>query len=234
MFSFFCFYLHRKKMKKLEATKKELLHTTIRIMELDNKRIAKNIHDDIGSVLSLAKLNLDYIISETENQPIKKQVSEEVLPLIDQAIEDSKYITSDLLSVSIAKMGFEKAILNHCSLMAKTQGVSINCNFSGTKPSFSDLIEQKIYRVLKEVLANIIRHDNAQEININVLSVKETYSIHFKHNGKGISNEAIETLKKEAKGVGLTSIFNRLECLDASINYAVRPTPQIIIQIPLI
>lgn len=221
---------HRKKylkqqneLQRIEHEKEQnLLKAIIIAQEEERNRIARNLHDSVGAELSMLKLNFSqylYFMNDTE---IEKSKFKNELNNLDQTIETVSSVCKNLYPLTLQNYGliktFEDLIkrIDHIGL--------ITCEFE-TTISNGDLGDDydkllNLYRVFQEVLNNLIKHSACTYLKVHLTKKDGFLDLKIEHNGRLFTNENVEILLKQNKGIGLSSIQNRINLLKGSIDYA--------------
>jgi len=203
-------YKNEKELLLLEVNKKqkELTDRIIETQELERKKIADQLHDDIGSMLSLATLQvssaLDTIKSESSVLKLKK--AGDVLDSISQTVRN---ISHTLTPLAIEKYGFKNAITDLIESINSADKIKIEyiiIGFDTDEKQFLTM-QNDLYRIIKELLNNIIKHSGASHCLLQLIEDEDRISIIAEDNGIGM-HEKVE-LKN---GIGLANIT-------AKINY---------------
>lgn len=216
--------IHQKEMFDLKTQYEQtILQSQIEIQEQTFRNISQEIHDNIGQVLSLAKLNLNTIHPDTFTQKIS--LTEE---LLGKAINDLRDLSRSLHTEKIADIGLTDAIRHELALIEKTTQIhtSLSCENSDFQLSQEKTIIA--FRMIQEVLHNILKHSKATEVNVLLECKEDQCSILVKDNGKGFD---LKGLKKTDSGIGLKSIQQRCKFIDAVCNIETAPGNGTIIQI---
>ncbi len=108
-------------------------------------------------------------------------------------------------------------------------------NYNPEHLRFDKKIELQLFRICNEILTNIIKHSNSSEIDINITFTLNKLSISINYNGNGINDEDVKTILKTSEGLGLKSIYGRIQVLKGIINYFVTNTSEngVLISIPV-
>ncbi|SDM72878.1 Signal transduction histidine kinase [Daejeonella rubra] len=203
-------YKNEKEILLLEVNKKqkELTDRIIETQELERKKIADQLHDDISSLLSLASLQvssvLDNINSETSVLKLKK--AGKVLDSVSQTVRN---ISHTLTPLAIEKYGFKNAItdlIEGINSAEKIRVEHIMIGFDNAEKSFLTM-QNDIYRIIKELLNNIIKHSGASHCLLQLVEDEDRISIMVEDNGIGMQGNT-----RIKNGIGLANIT-------AKINY---------------
>jgi len=199
---------YQKKLKKLNS---ELIVTE----EKERKVIAGYLHDGIGQTLSIAHIKLTSILNNELSAKVKKTIKE-TSALIDSAITDSRLLTYDLSPPILYELGLIEAI--KWKLEQVHQKSNIIANFqSDTKTINIDTNRRiLIYRIVCELLLNVIKHANASEVSVEISKVRKKYYITIADNGKGFDFSEEVKLSKPGS-YGIFSIHERLDSINGSL-----------------
>jgi signal transduction histidine kinase len=223
---FVLFYQKRTLQNKALAEEKEknhqrqLVNTTIEITEIERKRIASNLHDDIGGIVNLVKLNIGKISRSTQNETIVKELSEQSSALLETTMENVRSISRDLAPPVLLRLGFEEGLMELCRYINNSGALKAGFNGSKEKLKLSSKTELQLYRIINEVINNIIKHDSADNLQMDIINYKDKFAVTIKHDGKGIDDTMLKELTEGSKGIGLKSIQSRASILNAKINYS--------------
>ncbi len=203
-----------------EAEKKfqnDLLDATIIASEKERELVAKNMHDDLGALTNVIKLNNNQLKNKLNNITVTLELIKANDELLLEINENIRAISNDLASPTLARFGFISAMNQLCSQIPNTLKVELNAEPENVR--FEKKEEIQLFRTCKEILTNILKHGNATLVNININFTNNQLSISIKHDGNGINNEDVKNILKTNKGLGLKSIYGRIQILGGTINY---------------
>lgn len=215
IFFFFVTYQKRLLRKQLELNqvksdqKDEILRNTIYAQEKERKRIAQDLHDEVGAMLSVVKLNVARIEKKTSEQK-PKELAGETKTYLDDVIMQVRRISRDLLPPALERFGLYYAIEELAKWVNKSDQILIQCKLSGEQSRFESKKELALFRIVQELLNNAIKHAEASAIYINVRFTSSYLAIAFSDNGKGFDVE-----EKKNEGLGLKNFESRTQILDA-------------------
>ncbi len=218
--------LHAKEMTDIKLQYEQtIVQSQLEIQEQTFRNISQEIHDNIGQVLSLAKLNLNTISTDSDGEKIK--LTEELLA---KAISDLRDLSKSLNSEKITDLGICEAIKQELTLITKT--TSLQTKFNCLQDDLFLTSEQTIivFRMIQEIFNNIIKHAKATELHVQINSGEDIASIIITDNGQGFE---IENLNKIETGIGLKSIKQRSRLLNATLNIQSTPGKGTSIEIEL-
>lgn len=200
--------------KRIEALKSDfertLLSTQLEIQEQTFQNISREIHDNIGLSLTLAKLNLNTIFW-TNLSNSKEKVTGSV-EFISKAIDDLSYISKTLNTDFIEENGLLHALELEIKKIRKLGIFEITYDVAGSPVYMKTQKELVIFRIIQEILNNSIKHAHATSLTILLNFFPEQVFIELSDNGKGFIDEG---LKMEAKkGTGLLNIVKRAALIE--------------------
>ena len=198
---------------------RRLLSAAIQVEEKERERIAKNIHDDVGTLLNVLKLNLNKISRNAKNEELTKNLSAENLLLLEESIQSIRGIAKDLVPPTLIKLGYIKALNELCKHINNSGQITITFLQNALETRLPEQTEVQLYRLTQELLNNIIKHTGAKEITIELKPVNSFYNLLIFHNGRGITTQQVNELSKEQKGLGLKNIQSRAQLINASVEY---------------
>ncbi len=203
--------LHQSEQKLLEMEKK-IMSSVIETEDRERKRFAMELHDGLGPLLSGTKLyvgELNYLSGKDKEKIIK-----EIKILIDQAIEDIRSISRNIMPDSFSENGLVKSLELFINKINPVKNIKIDfVNRLGDK-IFSKGFEIIVYRIITELINNSIKHSGAKTISIEFTTIKNQFVILYKDNGKGFD---VETTLEKSKGLGLKNIQDRIDSLGGFI-----------------
>jgi len=213
--------------------RQELLRAQLEIQEQTFKNISQEIHDNIGQVLSLARLHVN-----TMNPGDAKDVQEKIADsdgLIGKAIQDLRDLSKSLNTAFIADIGLLRAIEYELKLTKKVTAYETKLNIEGQPRPLPPQQELILFRIFQEVLNNIIKHAHASEIQLQLCYAKDYFALNIKDNGQGFNLNSNGQEGTAIKGIGLQNIQSRAQLINAQINIqsAVAQGTEVRIRLPL-
>jgi signal transduction histidine kinase len=213
---------------KAEAEyQRDLLKTTINSQEAERNRIAKELHDEIGAMLTTTKLYSGQINSDLKADALSA-VTDKMNLLFDDMIQNTRRISQDLRPVILDKLGLIEGIESLTDTINES-GI-IEVGFSHGAVEFTDKQKElNIYRIIQELLNNTLKHAAATEAQISLQEADEVCKLTYADNGKGIDHDKL----KKKKGIGIKNIESRVSILAGNIQYnPVKKGMQVEIEIP--
>lgn len=184
---------------------KNILNTSFRTQENERKRISEALHDSVSQLLYGIKLKLqDYKKSNKDND-----VYVELNSLLEQAVKEIRDISFELAPSILADFGLS-ITLEEMARRLSSKKLKIQIKVSGFKERLDLNKEVSIFRIIQELVNNVIKHAKASLLIIELIKKNKTLNINVSDNGKGFNNNTdLSTV-----GSGLPSIKNRLDLLN--------------------
>jgi two-component system, NarL family, sensor kinase len=225
---------HRLAMEKLrEQQQNQLIEAAVRSEETERHRIAETLHDEVGAILSSAKLHL-LGIKEMSLDEKDKKLYGKGKELLNDVIQKVRGISHNLHSNILKEFGLNEAIRHFLRKITEgtmlNSGTDLDDNYKTLNPD-NDI---SIYRMVQELINNIIKYTKATELKISSTLNGEELELEIFHNGDGLTQEQFETLRYQKQGLGLKNIQNRVILLKGNILFSREPGGyRIQIQIPV-
>lgn len=207
------------KIRELEqASQLTKLQASIDSQEDERNRISRDLHDELGLMLSTVKLHLKRISKRTDAEILP--VVEETNIAVDHAIHSVRSISHNLSPAVLQKFGLIRALHSLFENLEKTEAIQTTINITNTPKTWTFEQQLAIYRMVQELTNNIIKHANATQINLNGIESEQYFNFIIQDNGLSKKmNESI-TSTSQMKGIGLANIENRLSLLQGKISYS--------------
>lgn len=186
-----------------EEKQKETLKTIIETQETERMRISTAIHDSVGQLLYAINLNL-------QKSDLSDSFIEQAKKLIDQTIQETRNISFELSPSILADYGIAVA-LKEIIKRLQLPGLQFSLRLSGFGVRLQLISEVFIFRIIQELMNNIIKHSKATEGSIELKKKKNTVFIKVCDNGVGFKTSDMK------KGSGLFSIKNRLSLYNGTM-----------------
>ncbi len=205
-----------KQQKKIAAWEKSRIKAEIDTLENERKRIAGDLHDELGPMLSAIKLQVNHIEPEDETE---KLILEKSSAQIDEIIQRFREISYALLPNTLVRKGLLKAVEEFIGKMMESSSIKINFRYNEIF-SLSAENEINIYRIIQEITHNTLKHAGATQLDISFFKQGSELILQTKDDGAGF-NYAIESTA--ANGLGLLNLQSRVSVLNAQLNVNSEP-----------
>lgn len=205
-------YEHRKEQAQLHAKfSQTLLESQLEIQEQTLRHISTELHDNLGQVASLIKINLFTI--ELNNIDKARDKIENTKELTKQLLSDIKSLSVSLSSDRIAKTGLSQALETEIERLNKTGQFIATYTKAGSLPNLDNDKAIILYRMVQEVLNNMVKHSHAKKITVLLNSSEKFITLKLSDNGIGFSISE----KMNSGGAGLQNLQKRADLINASL-----------------
>jgi two-component system NarL family sensor kinase len=193
--------------QELNQKQKEQAVAVMETQEQERKRIAEDLHDSLGYLLSTVKLNLQ--ASSTD----PKKTAEESVKLLNQASKEIHDITFNLMPRTLEEEGLVPALRELAARTANAGAAKINLDLHDVEGMTLEKQTQfTIYRIIQEAVNNVFKYADAKEINIQLIKQDGQLTIMLEDDGKGFNVTEVK------KGRGLKNMMSRSEWLNGTLN----------------
>lgn len=208
-------------MKQLEAEKQEIyLNASIRFQEEERQRIAADLHDDAGPLLATARLYLnENLVNQERAQQLQSIFSAK--QIIDDAILLIRNISHSLMPPTLKNFGLESATTDLFQKLSGSGSINASARFHDYRERLKVEQELLIFRVIQELINNIIKHSNAGFIHLTQNATATHMYIRMHHDGKGIVQAEFDKLNHISHGLGLKNIASRVKVLKGRIFFEI-------------
>jgi two-component system, NarL family, sensor kinase len=205
LFISYIIYSVIKQQRKITIWQQARIAAEIQTLENERKRIASDLHDELGPLLSAVKMQINHLEPSDE---IETAVLEKSSKQIDGIIQRFREISYNLLPNTLVRKGFVKATYE---FIEKTKTLHpLIIKFNTTDFSLLPEAEISLYRVLQEIIQNTIKHARATFLKIDIIKNEKTILLTAQDDGIGFNYIEKSLL---AKGIGLLSLQSRVQLL---------------------
>jgi signal transduction histidine kinase len=192
------------------AYDQEILKSQIEVQNQTLQHIGQELHDNIGQLLSVAKINLN-VLEESNNS--EHEYIKQTNDIITQSINDLRALTKSLDGDFVHDFGLEESISHELQRIRKTKRFETEISVLGTKRKLGYETEIVLFRIVQEVLNNALKHSKAKNINITLHYFSTTFELSVKDNGKGFDTQNIKPEMMSSSGAGLRNMKKRMELI---------------------
>src|SRR6478672_7976913 len=204
-------------LQKMEQDQqKMLLNASIRLQEEERQRIAADLHDDAGPLLATARL---YLNENLVNQDKTTQLQSiyNAKQIIDDTIQLIRNISHSLMPPTLKNFGLESAVNDMFQKISGSGQINASSRFHEYKDRLKPEKELIVYRVLQELVNNILKHSNSSFIHLTQNMQNGACLLRLHHDGRGLVQTDFEKLNKSNIGLGLKNISSRLKVAQGNI-----------------
>ena len=223
---FVAFYQNRQVRHQLalnelrEAYRKELMEATFNGQEVERRRLARDLHDEIGTMLSVTKLSLNQLERKFANTPEDSLQVRKTRSLLDETMSNVRRISRDLVPTTLERFGLLAAI-EELTEKASGPDVTVLLEAPNSLERIAPAQELMFYRIAQELINNAIKHAAATLVEIQFLYLDDSVRMSVLDNGKGFDYD--ESVKDRRSGLGLRNIESRLSVVDGHVTFDVAP-----------
>ncbi len=192
--------------------KQELLAINIESAEAERINIAKDIHDEIGSIFSTLSLSINQLKPGTVIEP---EVFNSSNKLIEMGISSVRRIARSLAPFELELLGLKQALESHFETLTELSNLAINFHCSDDLERLKPTAELAIYRIMQELTSNCIKYAQADKVDISIVKKEDAIFITYCDDGAG--SDLLLNSKK--KGIGLKNIESRVLILDGTVQF---------------
>jgi two-component system NarL family sensor kinase len=201
--SYFIISIIRQQRRSVRLYKQSLL-TEITTLEKERSRMASDLHDEIGPLLSAIKLRIGSLdVSEADEEDVEKTNQQ-----IDNLIRRMREISFDQMPGSLIKKGLNAALSEFIDYCSKNSSVKISFQF--TEICLSQPQAINMYRIVQEIIHNTMKHAEASQLLIELRQEKDKVVLATRDDGKGFN---YDEKSSEARGLGLQNLLRRAEII---------------------
>ena len=207
----------RQKIQQLEEEKKLMgAKLLVEGQEDERKRIATELHDGLGVLLSATKMQFSTII---DRSPENKEVIEKAYRLLEQATGDVRKISHNMMPGLLTKLGFYEAVEDLFENIGDSQGLIATCTITGNQDRLAENKEIMLYRIVQEMTNNSLKHAEARNISLRIHVLQGMLELNYSDDGKGFDYRQ----KLESESMGLKSIQSRVNFLNGELAVESKP-----------
>lgn len=220
--------------KTLDLMKEQEVSTIKSYMEGQEKersRIAGDLHDRLGSLLSTVKLHLSSLEQNLHQNEEAQKSFDYVLSLIDTSVEEVRSVSRNLSKGVLTQFGLFAAVESMRDAINSANKIKMQVIQSGTETRLNPEVEISLFRIIQELITNVIRHAQTNEIFVQFVGSDDRLNIIVEDHGIGFNPDEIKS-----NGIGLSNLKKRVEEINGefSIDSELGEGTTIIIDIPYI
>lgn len=197
-------------LKESERELRQLASQLLTIQEKERRRVARELHDELGQALTVLKINLVAIEDKlAPDQQHLRASCENNLSYIDTVIENVRRLSWDLSPSSLEDLGLSAALGYLVDETCRNHDMQCDVVMDAIDHLFAPEIQINIYRIFQESLTNVVKHAMASLVSVNVTQENDKISFTIRDNGRGFNVKQAMSGKIAKKSLGLTAMNER-------------------------
>jgi signal transduction histidine kinase len=210
--------IQKNKLKAIEADHRlALLKAAVEASEKSQARIAKDLHDDLGALLSTVQLHVSQFGTTHSELPDVAEHTANVKELLSTGVGSVRRIVNDLMPPTLRDFGLKAAVAEIESQVNKAGVVTLEARYSWDQGRLDATLELPLFRISQELVNNTLKHAEAKQAKIHIMVEDDFAILEYGDDGKGFDNTNIR------KSHGLTNIESRATLLGGSMEYETAP-----------
>ncbi|QQR87319.1 MAG: sensor histidine kinase [Flavobacteriales bacterium] len=205
--------VHQQRVDELmRRSELDALNAMMEGQEKERDRLAKDLHDRLGSMLSAIKHQVGAL--EGEVHQVRQDQSLQygkVNRLLDEAVGEVRRISHDMITVTLARFGLVKAMEDLCDSVRVHGRLAVELNMHGLEQRMERSREITVYRIVQELISNVLKHAQATELSVGITRVPGRISVIVSDDGRGFDPNSV------AHGIGLDNVRARAASIGAVV-----------------
>jgi two-component system, NarL family, sensor kinase len=213
--------LQQQRISELEKEKQLLAVQAVLQGQVEERtRLAKDLHDGLGSILSSAKYSFtnmkeNLIITQENAEAFEKSMG-----MLDKSITELRRVAHNMMPEALMKFGLDTALKDFCSSVDQSGAVQLTYqSFEMQEASIPAIVSSAVYRIIQELVNNILKHADATTALVQLIRKDNTLSITVEDNGKGFDTGILQNIT----GIGYLNLRNRVAYLNGTIDIQTAP-----------
>jgi two-component system, NarL family, sensor kinase len=213
--------LQQQRILELEKEKQLLAARGVLQGQVDERtRLAKDLHDGLGSILSSAKYSFSSMKDNLIITSATAEAFDRSMGMLDRSITELRSIAHNMMPEALVRFGLDTALKDFCHSVDQSGAIRLTYqSFDIAEGSISALTAGAVYRIIQELVNNILKHAGATTALVQLVRKGDTLSITVEDNGKGFNTSILQT----SDGTGYLNLKNRVDYLNGTIDIQTAP-----------
>jgi signal transduction histidine kinase len=187
--------------------------------ESERRRIAAELHDGVGQMMSAARMNLSSLESDWKDLTVERRLQlERVSSLVDESCREVRSVSHNMMPNALLKRGLAAAIRDFLDKIDH-RVLKVNLHTEGLDKRLDQTAETMIYRIIQEAVNNVIKHSGANQLDIALMAEDDHLSVSIEDNGHGFDTSALSAVE----GIGMKNMLSRVQFLKGSLDLNSQP-----------
>lgn len=207
--------LQQQRIRELENERKlTASQSIIKGQEEERGRLAKDLHDGLGGMLSgikfsLANMKLNVVLDADSAPQFERS-----LDMLDQSISELRRVAHNMMPEVLVKFGLDEALRSYCDALSQANIFKLSYQLVGAPKRFNSNTEIIAYRIVQELLNNVAKHAKASQVLVQLAMTDDELSLTVEDNGIGFDTNVIN----EVRGAGWANIRSRVNFLNGKLD----------------
>jgi len=214
----FLFYRHQQRQKAVLnaeriSQQETRLNAVFQAQEEERRRIAKELHDGVGQTISAIKMNYQSLSGKASEKELVPEF-EKIGKMLENAGTEVRNISHQMIPKELEQFGLVPAVEGMLNLNLENAPVHYQFEHSGFSERIGSSVELVLFRVLQELVSNVLKHSKANHLTVQLVKLKTHVVLNVSDNGIGFDVE-----RKEKNGIGLLNIASRIDSINGNLHY---------------
>lgn len=217
-------YYRKQKLKQEKETQQKLLKqqeeatkAVLNAEETERRRIAAELHDGVGQLMTAARMNLEAATKDIQDvKPEFLLKLDKVAWLVDEGCKEVRMVSHSMMPNALLKKGLGSALQDFIQKMDQSV-IKTSLHIEGLHQRLPQEVESILYRVIQECITNVIKHSGASQLDIVLLKEDNYLDITIEDNGKGVN------LSEVTQGIGIQNLQARVKYLKGMLDIDTAP-----------
>jgi signal transduction histidine kinase len=202
----------------IEAQKDAHLKALMQVQDNERKRIASDLHDSLGSLLSSVRLRFNGLQHEFfQKVPEKAQRFNDSLKLLDEAIDELRQISHNMVPVSLSRFGLRSALQTFVAQINASEQLDVDLQILGLEARLPEVMEVRVYRICQELVQNVLKHAQATTLRIQIIRHNDSLNMMVEDNGVGLMKDSL------SRGFGFSTIQSNVDLFKGTFGIESQP-----------
>jgi PAS domain S-box-containing protein len=218
-----------------EQELKMLSGARIKAQEEERRRIAREIHDSLGQMLTAIKFNVEILEDLIPKDSPERRRIDDTKSLLDATMAEARKIAYNLMPSVLDDFGLVPALQLLCDQFAQRTSINVEYHAHGLTERLEPTLEVSLYRIVQEALNNIAKHAEAKDVSVQVVRHAGGIRLTIEDSGKGFDVSTMSPAAAEDRGMGLVGMRERAASFKGTVMIDSAPNSgtTIVVEIPL-
>lgn len=206
--------LRQEDLRRSQAQLQALMRHVNTTREVERARLAREVHDVLGGMLTSAKFDLARIVRRTQGEPLAElhQIASELLVLLQETIDTARNISNEMRPTSLDLLGLHATLRQAVERFAERHGLAAQVSSEGDARRVPAAVAMQVYRIVQEALTNIARHAHASHVTPALAESADAFVLRLADDGRGIG-----ATRRRFGSIGLFSMAERAREIGAEL-----------------